>query len=191
MSKNFEKALAKTMFAEGGYANDPDDKGGETYKGISRKNWPNWHGWVLIDRQKKLSGELASWMTKALANDEYIQKLVLLFYKENFWDVNKLDSVPYKIAEEMFDTGVNMGTGIAATFLQEALNLCNNAGKLYPNIKIDASIGPKTLNALKKSNINRVTKTMNLLQGERYLNILRKNETQEKFWGGWLERVIC
>lgn len=33
------KAISKVLKHEGGYVNDPDDKNGETYKGISRKNW--------------------------------------------------------------------------------------------------------------------------------------------------------
>ena len=34
---DFRLAYKKIEAAEGGYVNDPDDKGGETYKGISRK----------------------------------------------------------------------------------------------------------------------------------------------------------
>jgi len=32
---NFEQSYAITMGHEGGYDNDPDDVGGETYKGVS------------------------------------------------------------------------------------------------------------------------------------------------------------
>lgn len=186
---NFDKAYSKTMTIEGGYVNDPLDKGGETYKGISRKNWPNWQGWVIVDQIKKEYGP--STFKSVLDKHAILQKLVKAFYKEQFWDKNRLDQLPYKIAEELFDTGVNMGASVAARFFQEALNLCNNSGKLYPNILVDGAIGPKTLKAMDKANTNRVFKTMNLLQGERYLDILRNNEAQEKFWGGWLERVIC
>ncbi|RYD50653.1 MAG: hypothetical protein EOP52_13405, partial [Sphingobacteriales bacterium] len=33
---DFLTAYKRTAVAEGGYANDPDDLGGETYKGIAR-----------------------------------------------------------------------------------------------------------------------------------------------------------
>jgi type VI secretion system secreted protein VgrG len=39
---NFLKAFNTTMTFEGGYANDPDDAGGETYMGISRRYHPDW-----------------------------------------------------------------------------------------------------------------------------------------------------
>ena len=41
---NFDEAFALTMKSEGGYANNPNDTGGETYKGVSRKNHPKWNG---------------------------------------------------------------------------------------------------------------------------------------------------
>lgn len=50
---NFDKEFEKVVFVEGGYVNDPDDAGGETYLGISRKNNPKWSGWISIDQLKK------------------------------------------------------------------------------------------------------------------------------------------
>ena len=52
---DFKKALTETLRHEGGYVNDPKDPGGETYKGISRKNHPDWEGWNIIDEKKILS----------------------------------------------------------------------------------------------------------------------------------------
>src|SRR2546426_796362 len=49
---DFDYALTQLLKVEGGYANDPRDPGGETYKGISRVFWPNWSGWPLIDAAK-------------------------------------------------------------------------------------------------------------------------------------------
>jgi len=34
----FNLAFSKMLFHEGGYVNDPDDLGGETYKGIARNS---------------------------------------------------------------------------------------------------------------------------------------------------------
>ena len=36
---NFEEAYKKTSDFEGGYVNDEDDAGGETYRGIARNFW--------------------------------------------------------------------------------------------------------------------------------------------------------
>lgn len=187
---NFDKAYDITMRHEGGYVNDPLDRGGETYKGISRVHHPNWHGWVLIDRIKA-SHSAARDINRVAAANDTLQKLVRLFYKERYWDVNRLDEFNVKLGKEAFDTGVNMGPPVAARMLQEALNLCNDNGRLYPNLVVDGIVGPVTIRSAKQANIERVYRTMNLLQGERYINIMRNNETQERFWGGWLERVIC
>ena len=53
-SMKFEDIFNKTMGIEGGYVDDPDDRGGETYKGISRKNHPAWEGWEIIDSMKEM-----------------------------------------------------------------------------------------------------------------------------------------
>ena len=72
----FEKALLKTSAHEGGYVNDPTDRGGETYRGISRKFYPDWPGWEVVD--------------DALAQGREVPNMDLLvqrFYKKNYWDV--------------------------------------------------------------------------------------------------------
>lgn len=48
----FNLALKRMLGHEGGYSNDPDDLGKETYKGISRANHKNWSGWTQIDKYK-------------------------------------------------------------------------------------------------------------------------------------------
>ena len=115
---NFEEAYGKTMGHEGGYVHDKDDAGGETYKGIARKYNGGWHGWDTIDSHKNDLN-----FPECLDDISGLQNDVHDFYKVNYWDVNRLDEFKSQaIAEEMFDTGVNMGIGRAAKFLQECLN---------------------------------------------------------------------
>lgn len=187
---DFEEAYKVVKANEGGYVNDPTDRGGETAFGIARKKWPNWQGWFIVDVYKNNYGTDPKTITKLLKDHPVFQRMVSLFYRENFWDANKLSGFDQRTATELFDTGVNQGAKAAARYLQEALNLCNNNGKIYPNIKIDGHIGPATTKAYKAADPERVFWTLNLLQGERYLNIVRKDETQEKYWGGWLKRVF-
>lgn len=52
----FKPAFEQTIAHEGGYMNDPDDPGGETYKGVARKYWPKWLGWHIIDLLKRQAG---------------------------------------------------------------------------------------------------------------------------------------
>jgi lysozyme family protein len=188
---NFEIAYNKTMGHEGGYSNDPDDNGQETYKGISRKYHPSWPGWDTVDNYKGEPG-----FPSNLAEDTELDSFVEFFYKENFWDPILGDHAPSQvIAEEMFDNAVNMGITRAVRFLQTGLNVLNRTGKNYGNIVVDGRIGKNTLNALEKllSVSSReeacLYKIMNILQGYHYINLMTKSEKQEKFARGWLNRV--
>ena len=49
---DFSKAIPKLLKKEGGYVNNPADRGGETYKGIARKYHKSAFMWTLIDRYK-------------------------------------------------------------------------------------------------------------------------------------------
>jgi lysozyme family protein len=179
---NFEQAYSLTMGHEGGYANNPNDRGGETYKGIARKFFPGWSGWDIIDTYKDKS---------QLSKDETLQKRVRAFYKEHFWNALSLDFVNNQsIATELFDTGVNMGIGQAAMFLQTILNVSNRGGKDYQDVIKDGKIGPKTvaiLNAHPRP--DEVLKGLNCLQGAKYIAICEHNPSQEVFYVGWMKRV--
>lgn len=184
---NFEKAFAITLGHEGGYSNDPLDVGGETYKGVARKANPTWAGWGILDNFKKDKKNFP----KNLDDDSALQFHVKKLYKTSYWDVNKLDSVnDQNIANEAFDTGVNMGTVVAAKYIQEALNLLNRNQKSYPDIKVDGIIGNITLGILNSHpNLKAVFKTMNGLQFMKYVEICKNNPSQERFFYGWLNRT--
>lgn len=105
-------AFAKTMKHEAGYADVIGDKGGETYRGISRVFWPTWEGWKLVDDWK--GGVIGS-----AALSASLDPLVMRFYRVNFWDRFQGDAVAalsVDIACELFDTGVNMGSPRRSSF---------------------------------------------------------------------------
>jgi len=186
---NFDIAFQKTMGAEGGYDNDPTDAGGETYKGITRKYEPNWEGWTIIEELKNQPN-----FPKNLEYDQNLQALVKRVYKEKYWNINKLDLVSDQgIADEMFDTGVNMGTKRAAQYLQIGLNCLNRNQTMFADIDEDGKIGNATLTALNillaKDGNETLLKIMNVLQGMHYIDYMRSNPAQEKFARGWFTRV--
>ena len=107
---DFNKALTKVLKKEGGYVNDPIDKGGETYKGICRKYHSTAHMWELIERYKDECGGVNAAFKKKLDADKVIAKEVANIYKINYWDPFKLDTVlNQKVAEQVFDDAVNRG----------------------------------------------------------------------------------
>lgn len=103
---DFDKALAYALKWEGVYSIDPDDPGGETYCGISRKHWPDWIGWDVIDKAKKI----------APINDILpgLAELVGDLYRTQFWNPIGGDGIADQdIATYKFDTAVNLGVSRA------------------------------------------------------------------------------
>ena len=186
---NFDKAYNKLIQFEGGYVFDKDDKGGETYKGIARNYHSTWKGWEIVDAVKN---RFTSDINKALSEIEYLQELVKDFYKEKFWDVFLCDSLPYEIAEELFEISVNTGIMRASIILQTALNLLNRNERLYEDIKVDGKAGPKTLSTLRlclqKNPTKLIYNVLNILQGAFYAELMLDNPDYEKYIG-WFNRI--
>jgi lysozyme family protein len=184
----FLDAYAVTMSHEGGYGNDPDDVGGETYKGVSRIYNPSWLGWQAIDGYKHFSD-----FPKCLELDDGLQDLVKQVYKEKYFDDYRGDNMPQMLAMEMFDTSVNMGVGRAVKFMQIALNVLNRNGKLYQDQTPDGDYGPTshyTLTTyLQTDSEVLLCKIINVLQGNHYIEYMTKSPTQEKYARGWFNRV--
>lgn len=192
---DFKAALEHTLSVEGGYVNDPKDLGGETYKGIARKYHPNWGGWKVIDATKE-----KPCFPLCLSRDQDLQEQVAIFYKKKFWDVMKLDElVSQAIAEELFDTGVNIGWKRVAKWFQESLNLLNRDEKDFDDLTVDGAIGKKSLDAFKAymntsrfSSRNReknekvMLKVLNHAQIDRYKRITVARKTNEAFFYGWI-----
>lgn len=136
---NFSEALKKTLKSEGYYVFDSRDSGGETYCGISRNNFPDWEGWVVIDSRKK---------TKALTANEQVQSADIFvgpFYKEKFWNPILGDGIADQaIAEAIFDFAVNAGISRAVLAAQEVLH--NQFS--FVDITFDGKMGSKTASRL-------------------------------------------
>lgn len=175
-----EKLIEGILAREGGYVNDPRDAGGET----------NWGITVAVARANGFTGPMRS-LTKAQARDIYFR---LYVQKPGFNAVMPLSEA---IAEEMVDTGVNMGPGKAAEFAQIALNGLNNGGKDYADIKEDGAFGPGSLRALTaflskrgKEGEEVFVKALNCLQGARYIELARLRSANEAFLYGWLRTRV-
>ncbi|AVE56017.1 hypothetical protein APD02_12175 [Acinetobacter baumannii] len=178
---NIEKYLDELIKREGGYVNNPADRGGATKYGITqavaREN--GWNG-----NMKDLPLEFA----KSIYRKQY-------WLEPRFDQVNALSP---SVAEELLDTGVNCGTGFAKPLLQRALNLLNNQGKAgWPDLKVDGVYGSATLGALKtylskrgKDGEKVLVRVLNIMQGQRYIEICERNKSQEQFFYGWIANRI-
>ena len=102
------------------------------------------------------------------------------------------------MANELFDTGANMGPAVAATFLQRALTALNRNGRDYSDLTPDGRVGAQTLSALdtfletrgKRGGEMVLLRALEALQGERYLRLAERRPATEAFLYGWLANRI-
>ena len=153
--KDFNEIIEKVLEHEGGYVNDPKDLGGETKYGITKRFYPD------IDIKN---------LTIEKAKD---------IYKSDYWDRNKVESLPQNLWHIYFDMCVNMGKRTAVKVLQRA---AVNKGK---NIEVDGGLGPMTIGALKGVELDRVR----AFRVKYYVDLITARPEQEKFYLGWFRRA--
>ena len=118
MLTTFDEIIEQVIKHEGGLVDDPNDSGGETNFGISKRAYPD-------EDIKELTVERAKEL-----------------YKRDYWDRFKCGQLPDRIRHIYFDMCVNMGGGRATKILQEACN-SKNSNK----IDVDGGIGKNTIKA--------------------------------------------
>ena len=123
----FNEIIEKVLEHEGGYVNDPHDRGGETNFGITKKFYPD------VDI-KNLTKEQAKHI-----------------YHTDYWRRGKCDEVPSQLRHIYFDMTVNFGKRGAVKVLQRAANAKNK-----DKIDVDGGLGPATLKAIQNLELERV-----------------------------------
>lgn len=176
-----DELLDDLLEREGGYVNHPADRGGPTKYGITE----------AVARANGFSGAM-----RDLPRDE-----ALAIYRRLYWLRPRFNSVAARaprVAAELFDTGVNMGPAVAATFLQRALTALNRGAADYADLVPDGRIGTRTLAALDAFLAVRgaapgevvLLRALEALQGERYLRLAENRPANEAFLYGWLANRI-
>ncbi len=161
---------------EGGYVNHPSDPGGPTRWGIT----------AVVARAYGYTGAISQ-----LPRDKAAD-----IYRKKYWTAPKFDAVGGiypAVAAECFDTGVNMGVGVAARFLQRALNLLNMRGRDWGDIAVDGVVGALTIDALRQLAARRgaaggvvLCRCLNGFQLVRYAEIAEARGASEDFFFGWV-----
>ena len=191
MTADFERAYARTNRYEGGVlSNLATDRGGETYAGISRLRHPRWGGWPIIDRTVRNHVPLAG-IDKANLHDLHRK-----FFLDEFWTRSGCHLLSDQdIAEELYDTAVNVGDRRAVEWLQTALNTCNNRGQRWPDIHVDGITGPATASAVSKACADKrmkwlVLQVMETFQRAHYVRLAMVDPTQEANLHGWFRQRV-
>lgn len=176
MLKDFLPILLKS---EGGYSNLSADKGGETYAGISKKNFPTWKGWEIINSARPKQNEII--------NNPYLYRLISVFYLENFWIPLKCDSFTKYVANNLCDFGVNSGVTTASIGFQKVINSLLPTGQT--TLVMDGKIGPLTIASANKLNQKKLNDELLTYRANFYKELATKNPSQNVFLAGWLSRL--
>ncbi len=108
-------AIQLVLLAEGGYVDDPEDKGGETKFGISKRQYPD------------------------LDIKDLTPQAAIEIYKRDYWNPIYEQINNQNIANYVFDIHVNSGAHEAGLIFQRALQF------FAPGIKVDGIIGEQTI----------------------------------------------
>ena len=154
MNSNFDKCMSMLLEHEGGYVNHPDDPGGMTNMGITKRTYDDFNG-TDIDEEG---------MRQLTTAD------VEPIYKDRYWNKCKCHELPHGVDWAVFDWAVNSGPSRAAKALQRAVGAFE-----------DGAIGPKTLEAVKASNRVNIIESM-ANEREAFYRSLSTFDTFGKGW---------
>lgn len=121
MKNNFDQALEWLLNHEGGFVNHPQDPGGMTNLGVTKKVYEQWLGRDVTESE----------MRDLKPSD------VAPLYKKKYWNRIKCDQLPQGVDVFCFDWCVNSGPKRPAQALQRIIGAT-----------ADGVIGPKSLQAV-------------------------------------------
>ena len=155
---------------EGGFVNDPADRGGPTNFGVTQSALAKWRGQaVTIDDVRNLQKDEAREI-----------------YRKNYFLRPKLNRLPGLIQPLLFDMSINHGSGGAVQLLQKTLNAQN-----FP-CGVDGGIGDVTVGCAEQAAAAQGTDLINHIVDKRiefYHQIVANDPKQQRFLNGWLNRA--
>lgn len=170
--------------------NDSTDRGGETFRGISRKFWPIWPGWEMIDQVKELYSSKPRAIDGHFFHNLEMDNLVEDFYFENFWTPIAELGLPKLLTAKLFDTSVHLGKVGGIRILQKTLNELEPIHQLIVDGKYGPRTSQKAFSALQSE--EQEIKALNIFsvqQATHYKSITEKDASQKKYLKGWLSRA--
>ena len=162
---NFQPCFDRTMGFEGRVLETvPNDPGGETFWGISRRFNPTWPGWTIIDSLGP--------------NDNGLPTLVATLYQSLYWDKYLLGQLnSQQLSAQIFDAIVNLGSNSVIKGLQNILK-----------IECDGIIGPNTVAHCNEAVESDIVTSFIEWRKSYYQNLVAINPAKAEFLDGWLSR---
>ena len=163
-----------TLQYEGGYANTAGDRGGETYRGISRVYNPSWQGWATVDARKPLRYNAILPELETEVKQYYWDKY---FSPEGFAQLKSK-----KVALALFDFTVH--GGYSPTKLKTAVTA--QTGR---TLSAGNTLSTADTAVLNKMNETKLVDIILRLRTGHLANIVKNNPSQVKFADGWSNRL--
>lgn len=193
-SERYARAFEDLLGIEGGFVDDPVDRGGATKYGISLRFLKTAgdlddDGDGFRDFDLDFDGDI---------DGRDVRKLTVgdarFLYLKHFWQALDCESWPEPIGEMLFDQGVNGGNHAARKLLQRAINMCL-ARTGHAMIDVDGRLGQHTRAALDKVlacprlGMGALVEAFREAVRDRYRAIVRRDPRQRRFLRGWLART--
>lgn len=158
---NFVQAISVLLDIEGGYSNRPDDLGGETNYGISKRQYPH----LNIPE-----------LTTLKAAD---------IYYNDYWRRYRINEVnDPEVARILLLAFVNLNPESIGLCVQKAIN------KLGGGVQQDGIVGSETIKLLNKLSPRRIADNLRLELVKFYLGRVMLNKTQLVNFAGWIRRAL-
>jgi len=120
---NFKECLELVLKSEGGWVNNPNDPGGETNLGVTKRVWEEYVGHPVESLKKLTKDDVAP------------------LYEQKYWRPCYGEVLPRGLDFVVFSMGVNAGPGRSVKLLQSSIGCVP-----------DGVIGPKTRELISASN---------------------------------------
>lgn len=155
-----------------GYGNDPDDSGGETVYGITRKNFPNLKVWASLDKCKGLVAKRGY----KIPQDE-MDEIEGVYYKNFYKKANIEEFEDNALGMQIFDFAINAGVSRAVKTLQSMMH-----------ITVDGICGRQTVTT---ANIRNTKSVREDYRKNRiaYYEAISKKGNNKKYLKGWIKRA--
>lgn len=188
----FSKTYPKIKKHEGGWVNDPQDPGGETYRGVTTRDWGHLTEFWNIIHAAKVDGKFQISRVPQ-ADRAVLDREAEFVCRWGYWRPLHGDEMPNQsIAGYLCDTGYLYHWIHAAKFLQRSLNALNRVGTLYPNMLVDGWVGTETIKAFQACMAaGRGRQLFALIRSCRHartMKLMAAAEYREKYLG-WITRA--
>lgn len=178
----FLEAMTVLESHEGGYENNPNDRGGPTNEGISLR--------FMLENNLKAFDDDKDGVIDAPDVKELTDNQIYEIYRENFWRKGNFEKIQNKnIAIKVFDISVNVGLRTGIKILQKSINELPP----HPKIKEDGFLGPETLSHVNDKPSTYIQETLlptyRIECWHHYEKIIEKDPSQKVFRDGWEKRA--